>query len=88
MEETLRENLLTLGAQYTAASGRISLAAIGKLALNDNTVFSRLQARETGFNVRTYDRLVRWFSANWPPMEPWPFYIERLGVSDTDETAS
>ncbi len=72
MEETLRQHLLDLGRIYASSDGGVSLSGIGKLALNDNTAFSRLRLAESGFNIRTYDRLVHWFSENWPHGVAWP----------------
>ena len=76
MEETLRNHLLELARLFEAKTG-ITAGTVGKRALNDNTVFARLRAAETGFGVRTYDKLVRWFSENWPNGAKWPKDIER-----------
>ena len=88
MEETLRTHLLELARLYTEASG-VSASAVGRLALNDNTVFSRLEAAKIGFGVRTYDKLVRWFSLNWPEGAAWPDDIARPSASSrADEVAA
>lgn len=76
MEETLRSQLLTLAADFQTATG-ITPLTVGKRALNDNTFFGRLAERERSFNVRTFDRVVEWMSANWPDGTPWPAEIER-----------
>ena len=82
MEETLRTHLLDLSRTFSDAT-KISPATVGKRALNDNTVFARLAAGDMGFNIRTYDRLVGWFSDNWPEDSEWPEGIERPVRSDT-----
>lgn len=76
MEETLRLHLLELANRYCAATST-KLGPLGKRALNDNTLFVRLAAKEVGFNVRTYDRLIAWFSENWPEGAEWPAEVER-----------
>lgn len=75
MEQTLRENLLDLAASYKDATDA-SYASIGQGALNDNTFFSRIQAGK-GFTIGTFDRVVAWFSNNWPDDRAWPEGIER-----------
>lgn len=78
MEESLRHSLLALAAAFEAATD-ISPATVGKRALNDNTFFNRLREGR-GFNVRTYDRLVAWFAAEWPEGVAWPDHVERPKV--------
>jgi len=75
MEELLRAHLIDLAGRFEAATG-VTERTIGKRALNDNTFFARLHQSGAGFNVRTYDRLLYWFSANWPAGEPWPKRID------------
>ena len=58
----------------------ISWASIGKRALNDNTFFARLQ-QGGGFTIRTYDRLMQWFSDNWPEGAVWPADVPRPSPS-------
>ena len=76
MEETLRNHLLDLARRFEAAT-EVTLSSIGKRALNDNTVFARIEAAKIGFGIRTYDRLVKWFSDNWPKDAEWPEDVER-----------
>lgn len=85
MEQTLREQLLFLANGYATATG-VSEKTIGKRAINDNTFFDRL-AEGNGFTVKTYDRVVRWLSANWPRDLKWPTHIDRPAPSATGEAA-
>jgi hypothetical protein len=78
MEETLRANLLDLAARYKAATGR-SFPSIGDDALNDNTFFARIQ-KGKGFTIKTFDRVVDWFSNNWPDGAEWPSDVLRPGA--------
>jgi hypothetical protein len=71
MEETLRQTLFALAD----ASG-FTRQTIGKRALNDNTFFARIE-RGDGFNVKTFDRVLRWLSDNWPASTKWPANVER-----------
>lgn len=76
MEDTLRSHLLDLMRIFGDAT-KASAATVGKRALNDNTVLARIAARDMGFNIRTYDKLVGWFAENWPDGAEWPADIER-----------
>lgn len=70
MEEILRQHLIEAAKAFEAASG-VSLATIGRRALNDNTLLARLASGQ-GFTVKTYDRLLGWLSENWPDNAVWP----------------
>lgn len=76
MEELLRHHLLELAHAFEAAT-EVSPSAVGRRALNDNTVFARLEAAQIGFGVRTYDKLVKWFAENWPEGVAWPDSVPR-----------
>ena len=86
MEETLRTHLLELARRYADAT-KVTPPSVGKRALNDNTVFARLEAAKIGFGIRTYDRLVAWFSFNWPSDLAWPENIERPAPNKDGEAA-
>lgn len=76
MEDKLRTHLLELTRVFGDAT-KASPSAIGKRALNDNTVIARIAGGDMGFNIRTYDKLVGWFAENWPDGAEWPTDIER-----------
>lgn len=75
LETSARNSLIDLAETFAAATG-VSLATIGKRALNDNTFLTRIVHGQT-FTVRTYDRVVQWLSDNWPKDAPWPSSVER-----------
>lgn len=75
MEESARADLLHLAAKFSAVAG-VSLPAIAQRALNDNTFFTRI-GEGSNFTLRTYDRLVVWFSENWPKGAAWPAEVVR-----------
>jgi hypothetical protein len=75
MEETLRASLIAAGALFEDKTG-VSVATVGKRALNDNTFFSRLAAG-SGFTIATFDRVVGWLSDNWPGDLSWPKDLPR-----------
>jgi hypothetical protein len=85
MEDTLRTHLLDLTRAFGEATGA-SAATVGKRAVNDNTVLARIAAGDMGFNIRTYDRLVRWFSDNWPENAEWPVAVMRPDRAPSPET--
>lgn len=74
-EATLKQILFDLAEAYTAAT-EVSAATIGKRALNDNTFFARVAEGAT-FTAKTFDKLVQWFSENWPEGAVWPSNVER-----------
>jgi hypothetical protein len=86
MEDTLRTHLLDLTRAFGEAT-KASPATIGKRALNDNTVLARIAAGDMGFNIRTYDRLVRWFARNWPEDTDWPEDVQRPALIGHTRTA-
>ncbi|MGQ4273432.1 hypothetical protein [Terrihabitans sp. B22-R8] len=70
MEHVLRAHLVELSARFAAATG-MSDGMVGRRALNDSTFMARI-AEGQNFTVKTYDRLVSWFAANWPGDVEWP----------------
>lgn len=79
MEHVLRQHLATLTQGFETSVSGANARNIGRRAVNDSRIFERL-AEGHGFNIRTYDRLVEWFSANWPSDVDWPDGIERPAV--------
>jgi hypothetical protein len=74
MEVTLRENLSALKARYTEKVA-VPDYKIGIMSANDGWFFKRIET--TSFTVRTYDKVVNWFDANWPAGHPWPRQVPR-----------
>ncbi len=60
---------------YRAAAGR-SEARISDLACANPYLFKRLRANK-GCTIATYNRVVSWFSDNWPDGLQWPADIPR-----------
>ena len=85
MEHELRQHLFVLADAFAASTGR-TRATIGKNALNDNTFFARIE-RGDGFNVRTFDRTLQWFSDNWPDDLDWPKGIARPAPTQSENAA-
>lgn len=76
MEETAKATIIDLANRFSDATG-VSPSTIGKRALNDNTFFSRISGTDATFTLRTFDRLLAWFSENWPETAVWPEGVER-----------
>ncbi len=68
-------SLLALCSAYCAATGR-SESRVSDLATGNPYFFKRLRA-EMGCTVKTYGRVVHWFSDHWPPSVEWPSDIPR-----------
>jgi hypothetical protein len=83
MEQILRAHLLSLIAAFSAASDRAE-STVAQVAAGDWRFFTHLRASK-GFRVGTYDRVVAWFSANWPEGAVWPDDIDRPAPNAADE---
>ncbi len=57
--------------------GKTSVAAI---VMNDRSFFIRLKAGR-GITLNSYNKIIQWFSDNWPENLAWPKDIERPKVS-------
>ncbi len=60
---------------YCAHTGR-TLSTVGSYAVRDGKFFERLKGGG-GCTLRTADRVVMWFSDNWPTDLEWPSDIRR-----------
>lgn len=71
----LRSRLLLIADAYAEARG-LSAARVATLVFNDGQALARIRA---GGDVQTatWERAMRWFSANWPEAAAWPAGIER-----------
>lgn len=78
MEKILRGQLLELAEAFSAATG-IPASAIGSRAVNYSYFFERISDPKISLTLRTYDKVVAWFSANWPENEHWPSDVHRPG---------
>ena len=76
MEKLLSDHLKTLADRFLGATG-LKLTTIGRLAAGDWRFFRNLDDEAKGFNIKTYDRIVQWFSDNWPDQIEWP--VLRIG---------
>ena len=54
-----------------AASQTKELTTVGRFAANDGSFFERISDPEKTFTAKTYDRIVGWFSDQWPDGTPW-----------------
>lgn len=78
----LRLTLLTVARTYSEASGR-SLARVATLIHNQGALFKKLEAGGS-CTIATFDKAMRWFSANWPANTSWPDGIARPCAEDAD----
>ena len=81
LEARARENLANLTERFCEATGA-SKASVGQRALNDNTFVPRVVEGDTTCTLRTYDRVLQWFSDNWPSSTRWPRGIERPAATE------
>lgn len=64
---------------------RISLCLY---AIWDGNYFRRMKEEDAGCTLRTYEKLVLWFSTNWPADLEWPEDVPRPDVDDKMRRAS
>ena len=69
------DDLLCLARAYSDHTG-IALTTAGVRACRNDKLFVRLAAGKT-CTVRTLDRAVSWFAANWPDDLAWPPDVPR-----------
>ena len=62
------DHLMRCAAAWCAAHDAVPLGRLGRLAINDAGVFSRLEAPDANLTLATLQRLARFLSdpANWP----------------------
>lgn len=85
MERTLSHNLTALASAYTSAVN-VSLATLSERAAGDWRFFQQVAAGALNYRIRSYDRAMTWFSANWPAGLEWPADVPRPIASE--ETAA
>ncbi|GGC68383.1 hypothetical protein [Chelatococcus reniformis] len=61
---------------YAQATG-LKVTTVGRLAAKDGRFFTRLNDPELSFTLKRYNRLLEWFSANWPEETNWPEGVRR-----------
>jgi hypothetical protein len=76
-----RKILITLAEAYAARTNR-SLARIGTLVQNSGAFFERLRAGKA-LTTDTFNKVLLWFSDNWPADLPWPAEISRPADSQS-----
>lgn len=69
------ENLIRLAKSY-AAHKSLTLATVSTYAAGDGKFFTSLEGGSSCM-VRRAEKIVRWFSDNWPADLEWPAEIER-----------
>ncbi len=69
------KNLQVLCEIYSKTVGR-SEVRLADLAAGNPYFFRRLRSG-MGCTVKTYNRVLQWFSDHWPPDLPWPQDISR-----------
>jgi len=82
----LIRHLESLLAAYREKDNRAE-STIGRFCAGDGDFFDRLRTGK-GFNVRTYDRVARWFSDNWPEGAAWPDDVPRPATDALEDVAS
>jgi len=68
-------------AEAYAATRKIGLTTVGRIAAGDWRFFTKLQNGETTFTARKYDDVISWFSVNWPVDAAWPAEVRRPVVT-------
>ncbi|QDP59332.1 MAG: hypothetical protein GOVbin287_6 [Prokaryotic dsDNA virus sp.] len=69
------DTLKTLAHLYAAHTG-LKLATVSTYAANDGKFFKSLEDG-SGCTVKRANRLIAWFSQNWPNDLVWPTEVQR-----------
>jgi len=85
IEPQARRNILRLADAYVKATGR-SYSTVSRRAHSDPRFFDLLKKREVSVTWRVTDKILSWFTQNWPPDTPEPILDEisfyPKGISD------
>lgn len=82
MQKLLSANLTELSTRYVKHTG-LSLATLSERAAGDWRFFAQVADGALNFRVRSYDRAIRWFAANWPADLEWPYHIHRPSLASS-----
>ncbi|MBW4984780.1 hypothetical protein KZZ07_19755 [Mameliella sp. CS4] len=69
------EHLLKLASVYSGHTG-LTLATVSTYAADAGVFFKNIQAGSS-CTLKRYQRVLRWFSENWPSDLEWPSDIPR-----------
>lgn len=84
--ERLTQNLFDLSTAYARYKG-LRLGSLSVYANCQSEFFGRIsRGKAVDFKISTYDRLITWFSDNWPDELPWPVGLERPTVRQQHES--
>lgn len=74
--ELVKGELVRLGLALAADRGR-TLSTISTYAAGDGKFLPKLQAGDVGCTPRRADRVIQWFSDNWPEDLEWAGQMPR-----------
>lgn len=78
--------LITLSERLAAHQG-VTHFAISMRALGKGDFFKKLSQPGAGCHIRTAERLLRWFSENWPADLEWPRDVPRPAIQKKEKAA-
>ena len=73
---SLNTSLVTLAEIYASRKG-VSLWRVGHLAANRGSFFVDLKSGKRHCQTDTYERVLQWFTDDWPNDLAWPSHIPR-----------
>lgn len=80
MEDELRNNLIVVADAYIALGGAWAENTIAHRILRNEDFLKHMRKGDRGFNIRKYDDLMGWYSANWPDGADWPAGVPRPAI--------
>jgi hypothetical protein len=87
MERKLGHELRAVLSAYCRAT-ELEIATVAKRCAGDWRFFDRLDNPDKTFTVRLYDRVMKWFDANWPEAASWPADVPRPPEPKTSKKAA
>lgn len=75
MSYSLPDEVLTVARRYAAIKG-LSMARVSTLASNSGRTLAHIDGGGN-ITVGRCQRMLQWFSDNWPPYSEWPEEVTR-----------
>ena len=86
MENELKAALRKLSAEFLANSPEMSISGLWVRASKSAAFLARIDNGKS-FTVRNFDKIVQWFSDNWPRGARWPAEVKRPPQSSIKQAA-
>lgn len=73
---TLKDQLLAVANMFHRRTGR-GPSAVAAAVLNNSKLFERLAGPKGDLSTSSWERMMQFYSDNWPDSAPWPRSVPR-----------